>query len=166
MNESLNIRPATPEDIGTILEMVRELAEYENLLHQCIATKKQFQTALFGETPVAEALLGELNDEPIAFALFFHNFSTFIGKPGLYLEDLYVKPSFRGRGFGKAFLSHLAQIAIARDCGRFEWTVLDWNEPAIQAYDSIGAASLDDWTIRRLGENGIRKLAEEVIKSD
>ena len=161
MSDAFCIRPATPADVGAILGMVRELAEYEKLLHECVATEEQFAQNLFGEKPVAEALLGELEGDPVAFALFFHNFSTFLGKPGLYLEDLYVKPAFRGRGFGKTFLRHLARIAVERGCGRFEWTVLNWNEPAIGAYDSIGAASLDEWTIRRLEGEAIRKLAEE-----
>ncbi len=142
--------------------MVRELADFEKLRPQCVATEEQFQESLFGVKPVAEALLGELYDEPIAFALFFHNFSTFLGKPGLYLEDLYVKPPFRRRGFGKVFLRQLAQIAVERSCGRFEWTVLDWNEPAIRAYDRIGAAALDNWTIRRLEGADLHKLAKEV----
>ena len=159
MGNPFSIRPTSPDDLGAILEMVRELAEYENLLHQCIATEDQFQEVLFGQNPIAEALVGELDGAPIAFALFFHNFSTFLGKPGLYLEDLYVKTPYRGRGFGKAFLKKLAQIAVERECGRFEWSVLDWNEPAIRAYDSIGATSLEDWTIRRLEGDNLRKLA-------
>ena len=162
MVEAFSIRSATPADIDAILGMVRELAVYENLLDQYVATEEKFQEALFGEKPMAEALVGELKDEPVAFALFFHNFSTFAGKPGLYLEDLYVKPPYRSRGFGKAFLRHLARIALERGCARFEWTVLDWNEPAIRAYDSIAAASLDEWTIRRLEGGSLRKLAEEV----
>jgi GNAT superfamily N-acetyltransferase len=131
----------------------------KNFSMKVSATEKQFQAALFGERPVDEALLGDLDGEPIAFALFFHNFSTFVGKPGLYLEDLYVKPSHRGQGFGKTILIQLARIAIERDCGRFEWSVLDWNEPAIRADDSIGAASLDGWTTYRLEAIGMRKLA-------
>ena len=160
MVEAFSIRSATPADIDAILGMVRELAEYENLLDQYVATEEKFQEALFGKKPIAEALVGELEDEPIAFALFFHNFSTFVGKPGLYLEDLYVKPPYRSRGFGKAFLRHLARIALKRGCARFEWTVLDWNEPAIRAYNSIAAASLDEWTIRRMEGNSLQKLAE------
>jgi GNAT superfamily N-acetyltransferase len=160
MGKTFSIRPASPNDVGAILEMVRELAEYENLLHQCVATERQFKQALFDPSPRVEALVGELDAAPVAFALFFHNFSTFLGKPGLYLEDLYVKPPFRGRGFGKALLKKLAQIAVERGCGRFEWTVLNWNEPAIRAYDSIGAISLDDWTIRRLEGENLQKLAE------
>jgi len=161
MGNTFSIRPASPGDAGIILGMVRELADYENLLHQCVATEKQLRTALFNENAVAEALLGELEGNPIAFALFFHNFSTFLGKPGLYLEDLYVKSPYRGRGFGKAFLKKLAQIAIERKCGRFEWSVLDWNEPAIRAYDAIGATSLEDWTIRRLEGANLLKLAAD-----
>ncbi|MFP6901986.1 MAG: GNAT family N-acetyltransferase [Opitutales bacterium] len=161
MSDSFAIRPASPEDVEVILGMVRELAEYEKLLHECVATEGQFHEALFGESPVSEALLGELGGAPISFALFFHSFSTFVGKPGLYLEDLYVKPPYRGRGFGQAFLRKLAQIAVERDCGRFEWTVLDWNEPAIRAYDRIGATALNDWTIRRLEGANLKKLANE-----
>ncbi len=161
MNDSLSIRPATPADVETILAMVRELAVYEKLSDQCVATEEQFHAALFGEKPRAEALLGETNGEPIAFALFFHNFSTFAGKPGLYLEDLYVKPDHRGKGYGKALLRKLAALALERGCARFEWTVLDWNEPAIRAYDSIGSASLDDWRIRRLEGEALKKLAAQ-----
>ena len=161
MSDPFAIRSASPEDVETILGMVRELAEYEKLLHECVATEEQFHEALFGENPVSEALLGELGEAPISFALFFHSFSTFVGKPGLYLEDLYVKPPYRGRGFGQAFLRKLAQIAVERDCGRFEWTVLDWNEPAIRAYDRIGATALNDWTIRRLEGANLKKLANE-----
>ncbi len=161
MNDDFFIRSAVPNDVDAILGMVRELADYEKLLHECVATEEQFQEALFGGKPVAEALLGVMDGSPIAFALFFHNFSTFVGKPGLYLEDLYVKPPFRGQGLGKAFLRHLAKIAVERGCGRFEWAVLDWNEPAIRAYDAIGADSLDDWTKRRLEGADLQKLAKE-----
>lgn len=159
MKPALTIRSAFPADVPAILAMVRELAEYEKLSDQCVATEEQFHTALFGEKPHAEALLGEVDGAPAAFALFFHNFSTFAGKPGLYLEDLYVKPEHRGKGYGKTLLKSLAKLAVERNCARFEWTVLDWNEPAIRAYDSIGAASLEDWRIRRLEGEVLNKLA-------
>ena len=161
MNDDVSIRPAIPNDVGVILEMVRELADYEKLLHECVANEEQFQQALFGEKPAAEALLGEIDGDPVAVARFFHNISTFMGKPGLYLEDLYVKPPFRGRGLGKAFLRQLAKVAVERGCGRFEWAVLDWNEPAVRTYDAIGAESLDDWTIRRLEGTDLHMLAKE-----
>ena len=144
----------TNRDIGDILGMVRELADYEKLLHECVAMEKQFHEALFGDTPRAEALIGELDDEPIAFALFFHNFSTFVGKPGLYLEDLYVKPNMRGQGFGRRLLRHVARLALERGCGRLEWSVLDWNKSAIGFYEKLGAQEMNDWTVYRLtGDN-------------
>ena len=144
------IRETQPSDVPAILGMIRELAEYERLLHMVVATEESLQRSLFGSQPYAEALLAEVGGEAVGFALYFHNFSTFLGKPGLYLEDLFVKPSFRGRGIGKALLSRVARIAVERDCGRMEWSVLDWNEPSIRFYESLGAKPLDDWTIFRL----------------
>ena len=160
MNQRFTIRFATPDDISVILGLVRELAIYEKLLDQCVATEEQFHQAFFGDpTPVAEALLGEVGGDVIAVAIFFHKFSTFTGKLGLYLEDLYVTPAFRGHGFGKALLIRLAKIAVERDYARLEWTVLDWNQPAIRIYDRIGADSMDDWTIRRLQGPSLYALA-------
>jgi GNAT superfamily N-acetyltransferase len=158
----LRIERATERDVPLILRLIRGLADYERLSHEVTATEQGLRETLFGAQPSAEVLLAYAGDEPAGFALFFHNFSTFVGKPGLYLEDLFVVPKFRGHGCGKALLAHLAKIAIERRCGRFEWTVLDWNEPAIGFYKKLGAESLDDWTVFRIAGDALRRLAEEV----
>lgn len=158
-SHDFKIRPAVEGDVPVILGLIRELAEFEKLSHEVEATEANLRDALFGERPVAEAILAELNQTPIGFALFFHNFSTFVGKPGLYLEDLYIKPEFRRNGFGRKMLEYLAGIAVERNCGRFEWTALDWNHPAINAYKKIGAVPMDEWTIFRLSGPALRKLA-------
>ncbi|WP_235401668.1 GNAT family N-acetyltransferase [Rubrobacter aplysinae] len=142
-----------------ILALVRELAEYEHLSHEVVATEEDFRESLFGERPVAEALLGYAGGEPAGFALFFHNFSTFLGRPGLYLEDLYVRPGFRGSGLGVALLSRVAELARERGCGRLEWSVLKWNEPAIGFYESLGAVPMDGWTVYRITGEDLRSLA-------
>lgn len=153
------IRFATEEDVPLILTFVRELAEYERLAHEVVADEESLRDSLFGERRVAEVLLGYVEDEPAAFALFFHNFSTFLGKPGIYLEDLYVRPEHRGSGIGRAMLAHLARLAVQRGCGRLEWWVLDWNNPAIGFYRKLGAASMDDWTVYRLTGEPLERLA-------
>jgi GNAT superfamily N-acetyltransferase len=158
----LRIERATERDVPLILRLIRGLADYERLSHEVTATEQGLRETLFGAQPSAEVLLAYAGDEPAGFALFFHNFSTFVGKPGLYLEDLFVVPKFRGHGCGKALLAHLAKIAIERRCGRFEWTVLDWNEPAIGFYKKLGAESLDDWTVFRIAGDALRRLADEV----
>jgi GNAT superfamily N-acetyltransferase len=155
----LHIRPAIADDVPLILELIRALAEYEKLAHACIATAEQLERTLFGRRPYAEAIIAEWNGEPAGFALFFHNYSTFLAQPGIYLEDLFVKPEFRGKGIGKALLVRLAQIAEARDCGRIEWSVLNWNEPSIGFYKRLGAAPLEDWTVFRVTGAGLAKLA-------
>jgi GNAT superfamily N-acetyltransferase len=155
----LEIRVATEEDVPLILYFIKELAEYERLSHEVSATEETLKEFLFGERRVAEALLGYLGDDPAGFALFFHNFSTFLGRPGIYLEDLYVRPEFRGTGIGRALLVHLARLAKERGCGRLEWWVLDWNEPAIEFYKSIGAVPMDDWTVYRVAGESLDKLA-------
>lgn len=155
------IRKAVPSDAATILGFIRELAEYEKLLDQVVATEKNLKDTLFGDRPFAEVIIGELDSKPVAFALFFHNYSTFLGKPGLYLEDLYVKPDLRGHGFGKIMLSYLAKLAVERNCGRLEWWVLDWNEPALQFYKKIGAKPMSEWTVQRLDGDALKKLANE-----
>jgi GNAT superfamily N-acetyltransferase len=157
----LEIRAATEADVPLILSLIRELAEYERLSHEVVATEEALRDSLFGERPVAEVLIGHLGDEPAGFALFFHNFSTFLGKPGIYLEDLYVRPEFRGAGIGRALLIHLARLARARDCGRLEWSVLDWNEPAIGFYKSIGASPVSGWTVYRVTGEALDELAAE-----
>ena len=152
------IRDATVLDISVILRLIRELAEYERLLDMVVATEESLHRSLFGPRPFAEALIAEEAGVAIGFALFFHNFSTFLGKPGLYLEDVYVQPAYRGRGIGKALLTRVAQIAVERDCGRMEWSVLNWNEPSIRFYDSLGAKPLSDWTMYRLTGDALREL--------
>jgi GNAT superfamily N-acetyltransferase len=155
----ISIRPATPADVTLILTFIRELAAYEKLAHEVVAREEDFQEALFGARPVVEAVMASLDGEPVGYALFFANFSTFLGKPGLYLEDLYVRPEARGLGAGRALLEHLAQIAVDRGWGRFEWAVLDWNEPSIAFYKKMGARAMDEWTIFRLTGEDLKKLA-------
>lgn len=155
----LVIREATVADVPLILTFIRALAEYERLLHEAVATEESLRRNLFGERRYAEVVIGELDGEPVSFALFFHNFSTFLGKPGLYLEDLFVKPEARGKGIGKMMLAFLAKLAKERDCGRLEWWVLDWNEPAIKFYGSIGAIPMDEWTVHRVTGDALEQLA-------
>jgi GNAT superfamily N-acetyltransferase len=157
--ESVRIVPAQPGDVPVILQMIAGLAEYEQLSHELVATEDDLQTWLFGERPVAEVILAYAGEAPIGFALFFHNFSTFVGRPGLYLEDLFVVPAWRGRGVGKRLLGHVASIAAKRRCGRMEWTVLDWNESAIGFYQRLGATVLNDWRICRLTGEALRRAA-------
>lgn len=155
----LHIRPATPADTPLVLDLIRALAEYEKLTHACVATEEKLAETLFGPQPYAEAMIAEWEGEPAGFALYFHNYSTFLAQPGIYLEDLFVKPEWRGKGIGKALLTKLAQIAEERQCGRLEWSVLDWNEPSIGFYKRLGAKPLDDWTIFRVTGPGLGKLA-------
>ena len=155
----LSIRPATAGDVPLIRQLIAELADYERLAHAAVATDDDLRAQLFGERPAAEVLIGELDGEPAGFALFFHNFSTFLGKRGLYLEDLFVRPAFRGTGLGKHLMAALARIAVQRDCGRFEWSVLDWNVPAIGFYRALGATAVDEWTVHRLEGDALRALA-------
>jgi GNAT superfamily N-acetyltransferase len=156
----LDIRFATEADIPLILAFIKELAEYERLSHEVVATEETLRETLFGERRVAEVLLGYADGSPVAFALFFHNFSTFLGRPGIYLEDLFVRPEHRGLGFGKEMLRYLARIARERNCGRLEWWVLDWNESAIQFYKSLGAAPMDEWTVYRVAGDALDELAD------
>jgi GNAT superfamily N-acetyltransferase len=158
----LRIEPATERDVPLILQFIRGLAEYERLSHDVAATEQGLRETLFGSRPAAEVVLCYFGEEPAGFALFFHNYSTFVGKPGLYLEDLFVLPKFRGRGCGKALLAHLAKLALERNCGRFEWTVLDWNEPAIGFYKKLGAKLLEDWRVCRMTGEALKQLAQEV----
>jgi len=157
----LEIRGAAEDDVPLILSLIRELAEYERLSHEVSATEETLRDSLFGERRVAETLLAYLGDDPAGFVLFFHNFSTFLGRPGIYLEDLYVKPEFRGAGVGRAFLSCLAKLAKDRGCGRLEWSVLDWNEPAMRFYEALGAVPMDDWTVYRVAGETLDELADE-----
>jgi GNAT superfamily N-acetyltransferase len=153
------IRPAVREDVGQILAFIRELAEYEKLAHEAVADEAGLAAQLFGAAPRAEVLIAEVDGQAAGFALFFHNFSTFLGKPGLYLEDLFVRPTFRGLGLGKRLMVRLAQLAVERDCGRFEWSVLDWNQPAIDFYRSLGAVGMDEWTVQRVAGDALAALA-------
>lgn len=159
MTTQFSIRPAQAKDVPAILEMITELAEFEKLLHLMQATEANIHEGLFGQNAHCEALVGCDGDTPIAFALFFHNFSTFLGRSGLYLEDLYVKPSYRSNGYGRELLVELAKIAVKRGCGRFEWSVLDWNENAIDFYQGLGATVMPDWRICRLTGAELEHLA-------
>ena len=156
MVENIRIVPAQVADIPVILRMIKALAEYEQLTHEVTATEQDLRQSLFGPRPAGEVVLAYNGDVPIGFALFFHNFSTFLGKQGLYLEDLFVVPEWRGRGVGKQLLAHVASIAESRQCGRLEWTVLDWNESAIAFYRRMGAHVLDEWRICRLTGHELR----------
>jgi GNAT superfamily N-acetyltransferase len=155
----LQIRAAAPSDIPLILELIRALAEYEKLADACVATEERLTETLFGPRPYAEAIIAEWNGEPAGLALYFHNYSTFLARPGVYLEDLFVKPELRGRGIGKALLARLARIAVERGCGRMEWAVLDWNTPSIGFYRKLGAKPMEDWTVFRLTGEDLEKLA-------
>jgi GNAT superfamily N-acetyltransferase len=156
---SLIIRPATRNDLALVLSFVQGLAEYEKLSHLVTATEETLQDSLFGPDPGAEVLLAFESATPVGFAVYFHNFSTFLGVKGLWLEDIFVKPEYRGRGYGKALLLHVARIAKERRCGRFEWAVLDWNAPSIEFYKTLGAVPLDDWTIFRVTGPALEQLA-------
>lgn len=155
----LEIRTTTEADLPIILSLIRELAEYEREPDAVVATEAGLREVLFGAKPSAEVLLALEEQEPVGFAVYFHNFSTWLGRPGLYLEDLFVRPEKRGKGYGRALLERLAQVAKERGCGRMEWAVLDWNEPAIQFYRKLGAQPMDEWTVFRLTKEGIAKLA-------
>ena len=167
----IRIRRATPGDVPIILTFIRELATYEKLAHEVVATDDDMHVALFGERPVIEAVIATKDDEPVGYALFFPTYSTFLGKPGLYLEDLYVRPSARGLGIGRKLLEHLARITVQRGWGRFEWSVLDWNEPSITFYKKMGATPMDEWTIFRVTGEALATLAlgdslrQEIIQS-
>jgi len=155
------IREATVADVPLILTFIRALAEYEKLLHEVVATEEILRETLFGERKCAEVVFGELDGQPVSFALFFHNYSTFLGKPGLYLEDLFVRPAFRRKGIARSIFHWLAKKAVAEGCGRFEWSVLDWNENAIAFYRALGARPLDEWIIQRLTGEPLKRLADQ-----
>jgi GNAT superfamily N-acetyltransferase len=158
--DSITISVATAADVPLILDLIRGIAEYEKLSHEVVATEALLREHLFGPNPKAEVRIARIGGQAVGFALFFHNFSTFVGRPGIYLEDLFVRPEFRGKGVGRALLRELARIATERKCGRLEWSVLDWNEPAIRFYESLGAKPMSEWTIYRMTDDAIRKLAE------
>lgn len=154
-----HLRFATEEDVPVILNFIRRLAEYEKLLQEVEADEQLLRSNLFGEKSYAEIVLAELQQKPVGFALFFHNYSTFLGRPGIWLEDLFVLPDFRGRGIGKTLLTFLAALAVKRGCGRLEWSVLDWNTPAVDFYHSIGAKPMDEWTTFRLSGDTLKSAA-------
>jgi diamine N-acetyltransferase len=156
----VSIRDATPADLPLIASLVRELAEYEKLAHQAVATEADFAESLFGPSPKAHALIVEHEGKPAGFAIYFYNYSTFLGRPGIYVEDVFVRPEFRRNGFGRALFKYLAQKAVAEKCGRMEWWVLDWNEPAINFYRGLGAAAMDEWTVQRLTGDALKSFAE------
>ncbi|MDF2594118.1 MAG: hypothetical protein K0R69_459 [Clostridia bacterium] len=162
---SFSVRFAEPEDIELILYFIKELAKYEDLLDQVVATEEVLHKWLF-EQKAAEVIIGEYGGRPIGFMLFFHNFSTFLGKAGIYLEDLYIEPHMRGKGLGKKMLKHLAQVALERSCGRLEWWCLDWNKSSIGFYKSLGAMPMDEWTVYRVSDEALQKLAGEDDKKD
>ena len=153
------VERGTERDLALILRLIKGLAEYEKLAHEVTATEAGLRESLFGERPSAEVLIGYAGPEPAGFAVFFQNFSTFLGQPGLYLEDLFVVPEWRAHGLGRQLLAHVARIAVERGCGRLEWSVLDWNEPAIRFYQGIGARAMDEWTVYRLTGDALRRLA-------
>ena len=160
VQSDFEIRPARVEDVPLILQLIRDLATYERAPKEVTATEEQLAAVLFGERPAAEVLLAFEEQSPVGFAVFFYNFSTWLGRPGLYLEDLFVKPEKRGKGYGRALLVDLAKIARDRGCGRMEWAVLDWNEPAINFYRALGAKPMEEWTVFRLTRDGISRLAQ------
>lgn len=154
------LRFAEPKDVSLVLEFIRELAEYEKMLDEVVATEEVLNESLF-DRKIAEVIIGEYQNKPVSFALFFYNLSTFLGKPGIYLEDLYVKPVMRGKGVGKIMLSFLAKLVLERKCGRLEWWCLNWNEPSIQFYKHLGAVPMDDWTVYRVSDEELNKLAKK-----
>jgi GNAT superfamily N-acetyltransferase len=156
--DDFKLRFAEVKDVSLILEFIKELANYEKMLQEVVATEEILKESLF-ERKSAEVIIGEYKNKPVAFALFFHNFSTFLGRPGIYLEDLYVKPELRGKGIGTIMLSFLAKLAVERKCGRLEWWCLDWNEPSIKFYKQMGAVPMDEWTVYRVHNDALNKLA-------
>jgi GNAT superfamily N-acetyltransferase len=156
----LSIREATEADLPLIASLVRELAAYEKLAHQAVATEADFAESLFGPSPKAYALIVEDEGKPAGFAIYFYNYSTFLGRPGIYVEDVFVRPQFRRNGFGRALFKYLAQKAVAEKCGRMEWWVLDWNEPAMNFYRGLGAVPMDEWTVQRLTGDALKSFAE------
>jgi len=160
-NSSIAIRAATKADVSIILKFIGELAEYEKLAHQMVATEALLLRHLFGPRPMAEVRIARLDGNDVGFALFFHNFSTFLGRPGIYLEDIYVQPQARGKGVGTALLKEVARLAVERECGRLEWSVLDWNEPSIGFYLKLGATPLSDWTTYRVTGEALAKLGKD-----
>ena len=158
---AFSIRQAVPADVTLILQFIKKLGAYEKLSHEVVATEEKLRKTLF-EQKMAEVIIGEYQGEPVGFALFFHNYSTFLGQAGIYLEDLFIDPGMRGKGFGKKMLAHLAKLAVERDCGRLEWSCLDWNEPSICFYKGLGAKALEEWTIFRVTGDTLQEMAKGV----
>lgn len=158
---AFSIRQAVPADVTLILQFIKKLGAYEKLSHEVVATEEKLRKTLF-EQKMAEVIIGEYEGEPVGFALFFHNYSTFLGQAGIYLEDLFIDPGMRGKGFGKKMLAHLAKLAVERDCGRLEWSCLDWNEPSICFYKGLGAKALEEWTIFRVTGDTLQEMAKGV----
>lgn len=161
-DDNFEIKFATREDVPVIHELINNLAEYEKLTHEVTGTVEMLENSLFGKNSNIYAILGFEGETPVGFALYFYNYSTFLGKKGLYLEDLFVLPGCRGKGYGKKLLAKLASIAVSENCGRFEWSVLDWNEPAINFYKSLGANPMDEWTVFRMTEDKMKQLAKQI----
>ncbi|MFO7669590.1 MAG: GNAT family N-acetyltransferase [Bacteroidales bacterium] len=159
--EGFRIRKANREDVPVVLDFIRKLAEYEKLSHEVVATQENLDRHLFGKDVAAEVVIGYDHDQPVGFALYFHSFSTFLGKPGTYLEDLFVLEEHRGKGFGKALLTYLAKMTVDKGYGRLEWAVLDWNEPAIEFYKSLGSRMMDEWIVNRVAGDALTKLADQ-----
>ena len=157
----LTLRFAETKDVPIILEFIKELAEYEKLSHEVVATEEKLNKSLFGARPLAEVIIADYLTKPVGFSLFFHNFSTFLGQPGIYIEDIYIKPDHRGRGIGKTILVYLAKLAIERGCGRIEWSVLDWNINALNFYNELGAQAMDGWTVFRLSAETLSHLSKD-----
>jgi GNAT superfamily N-acetyltransferase len=160
MSDGIAVRPAQEDEVSVILQFIRDLAHYEHLDHECVATEESLRESLFGARPYAEVVFACLDGQPVGFALFFHNYSTFLGRPGIYLEDLYVRPEARGHGVGRRLLTWLAVTAVNRKCGRLEWSVLDWNEPSIAFYRKLGAVPMQEWTIFRVTGPALVQLAQ------
>ncbi|MEO8482845.1 MAG: GNAT family N-acetyltransferase [Acidobacteriota bacterium] len=161
MASEVAIAPASEQDVPVILQLITALAEYEHLAHEVRATEDGLRTSLFGERPAAEVVIARIDDVPVGFAVYFHNYSTFVGRPGLYMEDLFVLPEYRRQGIGRKLLAHVASVAVERNCGRMEWAVLDWNTAAIHVYRAVAAKSMDEWTVFRLTGDELRQLAEQ-----
>jgi GNAT superfamily N-acetyltransferase len=166
MAQKILIRTATANDIPLVLQFVKELAEYEKLPHEVTATEELLLRNLFIERKAAEVVLARAGENYVGFAVFFHNFSTFVGKPGIYLEDVFIRPEFRGRGYGKALMIYIARLAKERDCGRFEFSVLDWNTPSLEFYSSLGAIAMKEWTVQRMTGNAINALAAQKLPGE
>ncbi len=161
MASEVVIAPATEQDVPVVLQLIKALAEYEHLAHEVRATEEGLRASLFGDRPAAEVVIARIDDAPVGFAVYFHNYSTFVGRPGLYMEDLFVLPDFRRRGIGRRLLAHVAAVAVERNCGRMEWAVLDWNTTAIHVYRAVAAKSMDEWTVFRLTGDELRTLAQQ-----